>query len=89
MRGLRVVENYVCCLVIVVRILGLGGAKKWGKILKTSYVTQTTKGRPIFMRGLDPSRHHGLVYGSRLIRNQANSLLYEQFIYTFAFAKYT
>ena len=41
------------------------------------------------MRGLDPSRHHGLVYGSRLIRNQANSLLYEQFIYTFAFAKYT
>ena len=60
-----------------------------GKDLKTSYVGQTAKGRPIFIKGVDPSRHHDLVYGSRLIRNQANSLLYEQFIYTFTFAKYT
>ena len=75
-----VVGNYVCCLVIVVRITRLGWAKRWGKVLKSSYVGQTTKGVPIFMGGVDPSRHHGLVYGSRLIANQANSLLYKLLI---------
>ena len=78
MRGQGVVGNYVCCFVIVVRIMGLAGAKRWGKILKSSYVGQTTKSGPIFMGGVDPSRHYDLVNGSILSRNQANWLLYEQ-----------
>ena len=36
------------------------------------------------MGGVDPSRHHGLVYGSRLISYYINSLYY-----MFAFAKYS
>ena len=40
----------------------------------------------IFM-GVDPSRLHDLVYGSRLIRNQANSLQYEQAILNFPICK--
>ena len=69
-------QNYLSELILK----RLGWAKRWGKVLKSSYVGQTTKGGPIFMGAVDPSRHHGLVYGSRLIRNQANSLLYEKLI---------
>ena len=39
---------------------------------------QTTKSGPIFMGGVDPSRHYDLANGSILSRNQANWLLYEQ-----------
>ena len=35
---------------------------------------------PIFIGGADPSRHLDLIYGSTLIRNQANFLQYEQLI---------
>ena len=55
-------------------------SQRWGEVLKSLYVGQTTKGGLIFMGGVDPSRHHGLVYGFRLIRYQANSLLYKQLI---------
>ena len=49
LRGLRLIGNYVCCLVIVVRITWLGGAKRWGKILKSSYLRQTIKGGDQFL----------------------------------------
>ena len=38
---------------------------------------QTTKGENIFMGGVDTSRHYDFIYGSRLIKNQANSLQYK------------
>ena len=35
--GLVVGRNYVWCLVIVVIFMGFGGAKRWGKALKSSF----------------------------------------------------
>ena len=38
-------ENFVCCLILVVVFIGLGGACEWvGEILKLSYGEQATKG---------------------------------------------
>ena len=46
---------------MVIIFMRLGGAKRWGEILKSSYSGQATKGEgPIFMVGVDPSRHHGI-----------------------------
>ena len=46
---------------MVIIFMRLGGAKRWGEILKSSYNGQVTKGEgPIFMVGVDPSIHRGI-----------------------------
>ena len=46
---------------MVIIFTRLGGAKRWGEILKSSYNGQVTKGEgPIFMVGVDPSIHRGI-----------------------------
>ena len=56
-------------------------SKEVGKDFKVIiFETNHKGGGTNFYRRVDPSKHYDLVYGSRLIINQANSLLYEQLI---------
>ena len=44
---------------IVAIFMGLGGAKRCGKVLKSSYGGASHIGREVFLwGGVDPSRHH-------------------------------
>ena len=55
---------------MVIIFMGLGGAKRWGDSLKSSYGVQATKGGgPIFMGEINPSRHHGIDKFLLLIKN--------------------
>ena len=64
MGELAVEGNFVCYLIIVVIFMGLGGAYRFGEILKSPYgeeANQKVMG-PFFMRAVDHSRHQEWVY---------------------------
>ena len=48
--------NFICCLIIVVIFMGLGGAYNigWRQILKSSYDGQAAKGWDYFLLGESP-----------------------------------
>ena len=56
--GLGLGGNDIWCLTIVVIFMGLGEAKRWGEVLKSSYRGgyATKEGGTIFY-GIDSSRH--------------------------------
>ena len=68
------------CHSFQIQCMRFGGERCGGRFLSNHIVGKPQKGNQFFCGETDLSRHHDLVYGSRLIRNQANSLQYEQLI---------